>query len=246
MTPRRGALQRVRSLARVADAAAIAAHDVVRGVVEFTDTRVGEFVTTLSPTTARELARRQRERPAPGLEWFTADEAALVEVLAELILPSDDHAPGVAQLAQAGRPAVATLDRLVAGSPHRQAVYARGLLAVDRLAQQTDDRRFVELAPARQRLLLQFVERVQERWTAPVSLAGKVRARIVMLYHKWRGLFAAVELFRTLVRDVLQVFYTDRLSWEWLNYDGPPMPEGYPNVLAPRASVHTEPRRAAE
>ncbi len=224
-------------LARLADAPGVAAVHLVRGLVQLGETKLGAVLMRLSPATARELARRQRERPREGERWFTADESALVEVLADLIVPSDDTGPGAGQLKLAGRSAAERLDHLAAGSPRRQALYGPGLLALDRLAQDKHKARFVALSHEQQVQLLQVVDRLRQSWSAPSSLAAKIKNRIAVLYHKWSGVFPAVELFPGLVQDVLQAFYTDRLSWAWLDYDGPPMPNGYRNVLASRAPL---------
>src|SRR6266850_1932664 len=131
----RGAMQRAKAaLGRYGAISEIIAHHMVRGVVAFAEIRLGGLLMTLSPSNAQELARRHRERSPEGPHWFTADERALVDVLADLIVPSDEIAPGVAQMALEGRSVVETLDGLVAGSRPRQAVYARGLVALDRLA----------------------------------------------------------------------------------------------------------------
>lgn len=224
-------------LARLAGASGVVALHLVRGLVEFSETKLGALVTMLSPQQARELARRHRERPREGPRWFTAEESTLVKVLANLIVPSDEIAPGVAQLDLLGRSAVATLDRLAAGSPRRQALYARGLLALDRLAEDQGECKFVELAEQDQVRLLRFVDRLHETWSKPSSFSAKIKTKTVILHHKWSGLFAAVEFFPRLVQDVLQVFYTDPVSWGWLDYDGPPMPDGYPNLLDRRSSA---------
>jgi len=190
-----------------------------------------------SPKIAEELARRDRERPREGPQWFTADESALVEVLAHLIVPSDEGSPGAEQMDVLGRSAVETLDRLVAASPRRQALYARGLLALDRLAKDEYKSTFVALSQENQVHLLQFVDRRHQEWSKPISITAKLKTKIAILYHKWSGLFPATELFPTLVQDVLQAFYTNRVSWAWLDYDGPPMPEGYPHPLDRRSRV---------
>jgi choline dehydrogenase-like flavoprotein len=198
---------------------------------------LGEFLMALSPKETKELARRDRDRPHERPYSFTAEESALVKVLADLIVPSDATSPGAEQMGVRGRSAVETLDRLVAGSQRRRAVYARGLLALDRLAQDKYKSPFIELSWKNQLHLLQFVDRLHQQWSKPISLTAKVKAKIVILYHKASGLFPAVELFPRLVQDVLQVFYTDRISWGWLDYDGPPMPAGYPNLLDRRSPV---------
>jgi electron transfer flavoprotein beta subunit len=40
-----------------------------------------------------------------------------------------------------------------------------------------------------------------------------------------------------LVDDVFQAFYTNEVSWVWLGYDGPPMPDGYPNLSEGRSKT---------
>src|SRR2546427_20738 len=228
----RGAIRRAGSkLARYADASGVVALHLVRGFLEFSETKLGAFVMLLSPKQAKALARRRRERPREGLRWFTAGESALVETLANLIAPSDATGPGAEQMALLGRSAVETVDRLAAGSPCRQALYARGLLALDHLAKDEYKSAFVELSREHQVHLLQCIDRLHHKWSTPTSLTAKIRNRTVILYHKWSGLFPAVEIFPRLVEDVLQAFYTDPVSWVWLDYDGPPMPQGYPDLL---------------
>jgi hypothetical protein len=224
-------------LKRLAGASRVVALHLVRGLVEFSETRLGALATMLSPRQARKLARRHRERPREPSRWFTAEESALVTVLANLIVPSDDIAPGAAQLEVQGRSVAATLDRLAAGSPRRQAVYARGLLALDRLAEDERDCAFVQLPEQDQLRLLRFVDRRSQTWSKPSSFGAKIKTKLVIVYHRWSGLFPAVEFFPTLVQDVLQAFYTDPVSWAWLDYDGPPMPNGYPDLLDRRSSV---------
>lgn len=233
----RGAVQRAKAkLAHNAGVPAVVALHWMRGVMEFTEGKLGALV--LSPQTAKELARRHRERLRDGRRWFTADETALVEVLAHLIVPSDETGPGAEQLRLLGRPVAETLDRLVAGSQRRQVLYARGLLALDRLANDKYQAHFVELSPQNQVHLLEVVDQLRLKWSQPSSLSAKIKTKIVkLLYDQWSGVSPAAELFPTLVQDVLQAFYTDPVSWAWLDYDGPPMREGYPNLLASRSPV---------
>jgi hypothetical protein len=234
-------MQRAKAkLAGYAGASAVVALHWMKGVVEFTEAKLGDFVTLLSPQTAKDLARRHRERFREGQRWFTADEAALVEALANLIVPTDEAGPGAERLGLLGRSVGETLDRLVAGSPRRQALYARGLLALDRLAKGEYQSAFLELSRQQQVRLLHLVDRVQQKWSRPSSLTAKIKAKIVrLLYDKWRSSSPAAELFPMLVQDVLEAFYTDPVSWEWLGYDGPPMPEGYLNLFASRSRGST-------
>jgi hypothetical protein len=151
-------------------------------------------------------------------------------------MPSNELGPGAPELALAGRPIVSTLDRMMASTPRRQILYARGLVALDRIARSRYGAEYVALSREGQVAVLQFLHHVQRKWAAPPSAAAKVATRFAILYHTWTGLAAAVELLPTLVGDVLQAFYTDPLSWSWLGYDGPPMPQGYPDLLERRVA----------
>src|SRR2546426_447946 len=223
------------TLARWAAAPDLVMLHVVRGLVELGEAALGKVVMLLSPFgAARALKRRDQQRRQDGGRWFTAEESALVEILARFIVPSDETGPGADQMGSAGRSAVETLDDLVKSSPPRQRLYARGLLALDRLAKPKGKSRFVELSRDDQLQVLEFVDRLHQTWSAPSSLTTKIKNRVAALYRKWSGAYPAVALFPGLVQDVLRAFYTNRVSWSWLGYDGAPMPEGYPE-LAPRS-----------
>ncbi len=189
------------------------------GVVVF---GVGGKVALDQYSRAKELARRDLARPRDGAHWLTAEERTLLGALAALIVPSDDTGPGAQE---AG--VVETLDRLVAASPNRQTVYAPGLLAFDALAHDQHDRIFADLAPAHKLGLLEWVDRVHQDWDRVAPPLEKIRRKMAIQYHQWDGLTPAVALFSRLVKDVLQAFYTSQVAWEWLGYDGPPMPRGY-------------------
>ena len=225
------------TLARWLASPGLVALHLTRGLVEFSEATLGNVVTMLSPArAARQLKRRHQERARDSVRWFTAEESALVEVLAGLIVPSDETGPGAVQMGLAGRSAAETVDDLVKHSQRRQSLYARGLLALDRLAKTKGKSRFVELSREEQLQVLQFVDRLNQTWSTPGSHATKIKNKIDALYRKWSGAFPAVELFPSLVQDVLQAFYAHRVSWVWLGYDGPPMPEGYPG-LDPRSQT---------
>src|SRR6266513_1820043 len=142
----RGATQQAKAkLPRYVETSAVAAVHRMRWAVDVAETSLGRLLLMLSPSTSRQLARRERERPAPrdASRWFTDDEAALVGILANLIVPSDASGPGAAQMLQ--QSAAEALDRLVAGSSARQTLYARGLLDLDRLARSRYKAAFVQL-----------------------------------------------------------------------------------------------------
>lgn len=171
----------------------------------------------------RTLARLERDRPQETGRWLTPAEDRILAALASLIIPSDDTGPGAADA-----DVTAALDRLLAGSPARQTLYRNGLLACDEWAQREYGRSFVTLAPDHQRELLRWVEPADSAVTRTASLTGKLRRKAVDFYRKWRC--PLVELFPELSRDVMGAFYTHRVCWDWLGYDGPPMPDGYPDL----------------
>jgi hypothetical protein len=211
-------------LTRYTEVFQIAALHVARRTIRGGETIVGGAVMMLlSPGQVRQRMRRDRTRPGRGRQWFTTEEAALVEALANLIVPSDETTPGAAEMDVLGRSAVEALDELVAGCADRQTVYTRGLLALDRLALDTHGHRFVDVSDEDQIRLLERLDQQQQAWFAPMPIPARAKTKLLMLYHQRSGLSPAVELFPKLVADVLQVFYTNRVSWVWLGYDGPPM-----------------------
>ena len=171
----------------------------------------------------RRLARRERERPYGSGGWFTPDEALVVTALASLIVPSDETGPGAKE---AG--VTASLDRLLAQSPSRQRLYRTGLLACDEWARRRHGRRFVELTVDHQREFLHWVDPASPMLERPSSLSHKLWRKVAGVYRKWRC--PLVELFPDLARDVMGAFYTHPVTWNWLGYDGPPMPAGYPDL----------------
>lgn len=175
-------------------------------------------------THAEEFARRDRERPHAGERWFTAHEYMLVGVLAALIVPSDDIGPGASDAGVAD-----TLDGWLASSRRLRGLYTSGLLAFNALAEYTYGRQFTELERDEQTHLLHLVDQAYQgtKYTEG-SMANKVRRRLTDVYYSWPapgawgGLGAAGDLFPQLVEDIQQAFYTSRVAWDWLGYDGPP------------------------
>ena len=169
------------------------------------------------------LAARERQRPTGSIAWLTQEEYVLLGALASHLLPSDSNGPGAPE-AQA----VDIIDRLIATTNHRRALYAPGLLAFDELAHRAHGAAFVELAPAEQLALLQAVDQTQQTTNrATASLPDRVERKAQDLYYDWEGMGPALDLFPQLVNDVMQAFYTSQVGWDWLGYEGPPMPRGY-------------------
>jgi hypothetical protein len=183
---------------------------------------------------ARELTRRDAERGHNGFRWFTPEDVAAAEALANIIVPSDEDTPGLEEVCVLGPPAVVALDELVATSPHRQNLYARGLLAFDVGARKVCGCTFAEMTKENQRSLFRTAQQLSDSWEGTAPAITKAWHRLRMLAQVRNGSLFAAQLYSQIRNDCIQVFYTSRVSWVWLDYDGPPMDKGYPSLLEPR------------
>lgn len=116
------------------------------------------FVTgSVTETTAAQTAQRPRTRPRPArepLKALTAHEADLLDRIAELLIPSDEHGPGATEAM-----AVRYIDRALAGAlVDQRAAYTAGLAAFERYARQTRGAPFLQLTETQQISLLIDVE----------------------------------------------------------------------------------------
>ena len=245
MASRRASLSR----SRLAGLIETALPRIARAVTLATFEAVGRWL-FLMPRRRRSLiASRERQRPEAEGQWFTSEEAALVDAMASVIVPSSDDAPGARDLEILGPSAVRQIENLVAGDRARQVVYARGLIAVDEMARRAMGRTFVELTDDDRKKLVAAMETVAARRNDPARRALTRRLRHV--FGMWRGYSAAAELYSIVVSDTLRVFYSNEVAWLWLGYDGPPMPLGYesldtprpPGRVAPLSGVTPVPRR---
>lgn len=116
----------------------------------------GAAAASAAPVAANAVEeQRRRSRPArEPLRALTAHEADLLDRIAELLVPSDEHGPGATEAM-----AVRYIDRALAGAlaEQRQA-YRVGLEALDRYARQTRGAPFLQLTETRQISLLIDVE----------------------------------------------------------------------------------------
>jgi hypothetical protein len=204
--------------------------DIARAVIRFVLAEAEWLLARLSLTRERQLRRRRRERLRGRTQWFLDDELALVDAVAAVIIPSDENGPGARE---AG--VTATLDARVAASPPLQSLHERGLFALDALARRTYAASFVDLTQDQQLTLLNRLDQLAFAVSAAAPLTRRVRNVALLLRAAANGSLPAAELFMRLVADVKQSFYTSPIAWRWLGYDGPPMPQGYPD-LAVRSS----------
>ena len=182
----------------------------------------------------REVAHRNAERGRNTFRWFTPEEAVAAEALANIVVPSDEETPGIDEVDVLGPPAIVALDNLVAKSSHRQELYSRGLLAFDAWALQERGCKFAEMPKEDQVTLFGAAQRAYEDWTANASAVVKAWRRLRAIAQARNGSFFAAKLYSQIRDDCFQIFYTSRVSWVWLDYDGPPMDKGYPSLVERR------------
>jgi hypothetical protein len=190
----------------------------------------------------KELARRDAQRGHGDFRWITPDEAAVAEALANTIVPSDNDTPGIDEVCVLGPSTLESLDKLIAGSAERQSLYSRGLLSFDAWALRERKCKFAAMTQEDQIQLLKTSQHIYEEWTSPAPVVKKAWRRFKIIT-RGKGIpFRAGQLYPQIRSDCLQVFYTSRVSWIWLEYDGPPMDEGYPKLAARHDAQPMEPR----
>lgn len=205
------------------------------------NTALGACVALASSGLRRELEHRNSKRGGNSLRWFTPEEAATAEALARIIIPSDEDSPGIEDIGILGPRAIAALDRMVQMHSGKQLLYARGLLSFDRWSTRVHGRTFAELSTSEQIRMFQAAEDLYRSWAMAASLLTKAWQKFKPLTQVKSGLYFAAKLFPVIRTDCVQIFYTSRVSWAWLEYDGPPMDDGYPNLL-PRRSLSSASR----
>ena len=192
--------------------------------------KVENHVRKHSAERMNEIARRNQIRPGNGNKWFVFEEAALLEALAALIVPSDEDTPGVNEMDVLGSSAVKVIDSRVANCAERQPVYTEGLIAFDELAERIHGSKFIVLPESRQLDLLTFLDKPVPSRPDGSPLMRKLGRHLQRLRAVRDGSLPAIGLFSQLRQDVLEAFYTSEVSWIWLGYDGPPMPHGYSDL----------------
>ncbi len=127
-----------------------------------------------------------RARPArEPLRALTTHEADLLDRLAALLIPSDQHGPGATEAM-----AVRYIDRALAGALSEQrAAYRTGLEALERYARHTRGAPFLQLSETKQISLLIDVE-TGTATGANVGFDGSSAAFFALVRgHVWQGTF---------------------------------------------------------
>jgi hypothetical protein len=156
---------------------------------------------------------------------MTSQQRQMLEALALIVIPKDESGPGANDAN-----VVATIEERLNHDPSRRAVYLRGLEGFEVAAKRRHGVSFIALTTPQQAEL--FQDAAEPKVTGIARLAGKAGYKMVGLYRA--VCYPQAELFAVLVQDVFEAFYTHPVSWEWLQYDGPPMPLGYPDVTRDR------------
>jgi choline dehydrogenase-like flavoprotein len=207
---------------------------VSRDLADAVAEKLGNLLLKSSGERTKKLQGRDRTRSDAGTHWFVSEEAALVEILASVIVPSEQDSPGAREIDVLGLSVVEKLDSWIAAAPDKQFIYSRGLVAFDELANRIYGCDVVGLTFEEQLGLIKFVDDLRQNRSKSASIFGKLKKRFLILSQMWDGSSPAVDLFPIFVQDILAAFYTSEVSWIWLGYDGPPMPYGYEDLHKPR------------
>ena len=134
---------------------------------------------------AEQRARAKPRPPREPLKALTAHEADLLDRIAELLIPSDEHGPGATEAM-----AVRYIDRGLAGPlAGQRTAYTAGLAALERYARQTRGAAFLLLPETKQISLLIDVESGTATG-ANVGFDGSSAAFFALMRgHVWQGTF---------------------------------------------------------
>lgn len=127
------------------------------------------------------LAAPAALRGADNLKFFTPAEFAMLDELAEIIIPADDHSPGARAAGVA-----AYIDARVAEAfdPKVRDDWREGLKSVDELSRKMHDRGFMDASPDRR---LAVVTRLAQNETKPKDpvevFFGQLKHATVQAYY---------------------------------------------------------------
>ncbi len=131
---------------------------------------------------AQAVAVRQQaaDAPAAGLKFFTAAQHRTVDVLSELIIPSDDRTPGASAAKVAD-----FVDLLLSGRlDEDQAIWRRGLTALDEETMGRWKHTFVDCTPEQQTTLLTEISRREDKPRSTLEkLFVEVKERTIQGYY---------------------------------------------------------------
>jgi hypothetical protein len=165
-----------------------------------------------------EATRRKvldRVNKVPPIRFFTKEEAELMELMANHILPQDDR------LASRRIPIVPAIDERLhkgrtpgyrfAKMPPDGDAYRKGFQAIDLMARHAHGRPFGELSWHEQDVLLKSIHDAK-----PMEGAAELWAQ--MEVHRYWAL---------IVQDCVEAYYAHPWAWDEIGFGGPAYPRGY-------------------
>lgn len=113
--------------------------------------------------------------------FFTRQELALVDELAEMIVPTDDHSPG----ARAAKVAAYIDARLAeAYDPADRTAWRDGLKRIEQLSRQANGKPFLEVTPAQRLALLESIAAHEDKPEKPEEkFFAQLKSRVVDAYY---------------------------------------------------------------
>ena len=120
-------------------------------------------------------------QPTAATTFFTREELALVDELAEMIIPADDHSPG-ARAAKVAAYIDARLADAFDAAP--QTMWRDGLKVIDQLSRDANGRRFMESTPTEQLALLERIAAHEAKPEKPEEhFFTELKSRVVHAYY---------------------------------------------------------------
>jgi len=151
---------------------------------------------------AEPVAAQTAARPREAFETLTATEADLLEGVVERLIPTDAHGPGAREARVAHY-----IDRALGGAlAASRPAYASGLAALDRFAQSSRGKAFLQLSPVDQDAVLTECE----KGTATGFAGGSAGFFSMLLGHARQGMFG----------DPYYGGNANFVGWDLLGYPG--------------------------
>ena len=162
----------------------------------------------------REVVRKRVQEPPP-IRFFTPDEARLMEVICEHLLPQGDRDPAhkipilpfIHERLHEKRTAGCRFETM----PPDGDAYRLGLQAIEQMARANHARGFLEIPWHEQDVLLKSIHDAK-----PLPGAEEVWERMPL--HRYWGL---------VVQDCVEMYYAHPFAWDEIGFGGPAYPRAY-------------------
>ncbi len=160
--------------------------------------------------------------------FLNEHQYALVATLAAIIIPSDED-PGANEAV-----VVDDLDRLIADSKEKQAIYKKGLKWLDKISREQYGNGFLALELNEQISLLRRIDEAETMRNRSVTgFMDRVDRKADEIWDDFFGIGENSYFFRIIHKDVLVAYFSNPISWNVVGYYGPPQPVGYLDFSEP-------------